>query len=72
MSGVKIDQVKKGSVAYNCGMRTGDFVLEVANVKITHPLEFFSVLSEQKNNSHAEIKVLRDEKELLCVMHLKK
>lgn len=71
MSGVKIDKVKKGSVAYNCGMRTGDVVLEVANVKITHPLEFFSVLSEQKNNSHTEIKVLRDDQELLCLMDLR-
>lgn len=65
MSGVKIDRVFEGTAAYDCGIRTGDTVLEVAKVKITHPLQMFHELSKQKHNGHAELKVLRDEQELL-------
>ena len=70
MSGVKIDKVFEGTAAYDCGIRTGDRVLEVANVKITHPLQIYSVLSKQINTEYAEIKVLRGEQELLHRMPL--
>ena len=60
MSGVKIDKVHEGTAAYNCGIRTGDKVLEVANVKVTHALEIFSVLSKHEGKGCAEVKVLRD------------
>lgn len=70
MTGVKIDKVFEGTAAYECGIRTGDTVLEVAKVKITHPLQIFSVLSKQTDTGYAEIKVLRDEQELLHRMPL--
>jgi S1-C subfamily serine protease len=70
MGGVKIDKVFEGAAAYDCGIRTGDTVLEIANVKITHPLQIYSVLSKQESNGYAEVKVLRDEKVSLCTMVL--
>jgi S1-C subfamily serine protease len=70
MSGVKIDKVSEGTAAYDCGLRTGDRVLEVANVKITHALQIYSVLSQQASNDYVEFKVLRDEQELLHKMPL--
>jgi S1-C subfamily serine protease len=71
MSGVKIDKVFEGTAAYDCGIRTGDTVLEISNVKITHPLQIYSVLSKQTDTDYAEIKVLRDEQELLHRMPIK-
>lgn len=70
MSGVKIDKLFEGTAAYDCGIRTGDTVLEVANVKITLLLQIYSVLSKHVNTDYAEIKVLRGEQELLHTMHL--
>jgi S1-C subfamily serine protease len=70
MTGVKIDKVFEGTGAYDCGVRTNDVVLEVANVKITHPLQIYAVLSKQTNTDYADIKVLRDEQELLLRMPL--
>ena len=71
MSGVKIDKVFEGTAAYDCGLRTGDRVLEVANVKITHALQIYSVLSQQASNDYVEFKVLRNEQELLHKMPMK-
>ena len=70
MSGVKIDKVFEGTAAYDCGIRTGDTVLEIANVKITHALQIYSVLSQQAINGYAEFKVLRGEQEQLHRMPL--
>ena len=70
MSGVKIDKVFEGTAAYDCGIRTGDTVLEVANVKITHPLQMHAVLAKQTDAEFADIKVLRGEQELLHRMPL--
>jgi len=71
MSGVKIDKVFEGTAAYDCGIRAGDTVLEIANVKITHALQIYSVLSQQASNDYVEFKVLRDEQELLHKMPMK-
>jgi S1-C subfamily serine protease len=70
MSGVKIDKVFEGTAAYDCGLRTGDRVLEVANVKITHPLQMHAALAKQTDSGYAEIKVLRDTQELVHRMPL--
>jgi S1-C subfamily serine protease len=70
MSGVKVDKVFEGTATYDCGIRTGDTVLEVANVKITHALQIYSVLSQQTSKGYAEFKVLRDEQEMLHRMPL--
>ena len=70
MSGVTIDKVHEGTAAYDCGIRSGDKVLEIANVKITHALQIYSVLSQQASKGYAEFKVLRDEQELLHTMPL--
>jgi len=70
MGGVKIDKVFEGTAAYDCGIRSGDTVLEVANVKITHPLQIYSMLSKQKDVGYIEMKILRDTQELLHRMKI--
>jgi S1-C subfamily serine protease len=70
MSGVKIDKVLENSAAHNCGIRSGDWVLEIGKVKITHPLQMFSEFSKQSSNEHAKVKILRNSQELLHTMKL--
>jgi S1-C subfamily serine protease len=65
MSGVKIDRVIEDSIAYQCGFRCGDVVLEVGKNAVMHPFQIFHELAKNKPNGFAQVKVMRDGQELI-------
>ena len=70
MRGVKIDKVIEGSAAYECGFRSGDVVIQVANIEVINPIQLFEQISKRSNNGLADVKVLRDDQEIIYKLPL--
>ena len=51
----------EGSIAYECGFRSGDVVTTVSSTKVTHPLEILNLLHQLKKFGKANIEIIRDD-----------
>lgn len=69
--GVQVDAVLENSNAFFSGLRFGDVILEVANVRVKNPSHMFDEISKHEANGQVEIKFLRGQEVLFCKLPLR-
>ncbi len=70
--GVIITQVLKNSPGFKSGLQVGDIITSVAGSKVNNETTFIGTMYEFRTNETAEIKILRDTKEMTIKMKLEK
>jgi Predicted aminopeptidases len=69
-NGLRADIVVKGKPAHTAGIRNGDIITHINNVKLNNIEEYMKCLETLEKNTVAVVKVLRDNKELIFNVQL--
>ena len=70
--GVIVTKVTKSSPADVAGIRPGDIIIDVDNYKIDNEQSIMAIFQEYRTNQVANIKLLRDSKELTVALKLER
>ena len=64
-TGVKADGVSEGKVAEKAGIKTGDIVLKLGDIKTTDVQEYMQALGKFKKGDATKVTIMRGDKEMV-------
>lgn len=70
--GAIIQQINKNSPAEKAGLQVGDIIIGVNESRVNNDITFISVVNEYRTNDVIDVKVIRDDKEIVKKLKLEK